>query len=115
MKQDRHIHLTFANAVPGLERDFDEWYDHEHIPDLLRIPGYLRAQRYQLSEVQKQPTRPPTHQQLIIYELEGDPQQIIEATVAAREARLITRNPSLAPDSFGWLYTRVFDLDRSAR
>ncbi len=39
--------LTFAADVPSaLEDDFNRWYEQEHIPERLAIPGFLRACRY---------------------------------------------------------------------
>ena len=32
------------------ETDFNEWYDKEHIPQLLSIPGFHSGQRYQAAE-----------------------------------------------------------------
>ena len=29
------------------EKDFNKWYDVTHLPDVLRIPGVLRASRYE--------------------------------------------------------------------
>jgi hypothetical protein len=39
--------LTFAADVPAaLEDDFNRWYEQEHIPERLAIPGFIRACRY---------------------------------------------------------------------
>jgi EthD domain len=38
---------TVAFSVPGEQRaEFDGWYEDEHIPLLLRVPGWLRVRRY---------------------------------------------------------------------
>lgn len=40
--------LTFAADIdPSREQDFNRWYEEEHIPERLAIPGFLRASRYQ--------------------------------------------------------------------
>lgn len=28
------------------EAEFNQWYSHVHLPDLLRVPGFLSARRY---------------------------------------------------------------------
>src|SRR5215468_1797557 len=39
--------LAFSHDVtPGSEPDWTEWHDHEHIPERLAIPGFLRLRRY---------------------------------------------------------------------
>ncbi|PPQ36237.1 DUF4286 family protein [Rhodopila globiformis] len=35
--------LDFATAH---EDEFHDWYDHEHIPERLRVPGFLNAERW---------------------------------------------------------------------
>jgi hypothetical protein len=32
---------------PAKEKEFNQWYDSTHIPDVLSIPGVLSATRYQ--------------------------------------------------------------------
>lgn len=34
--------------APGTEGDFNAWYTKEHIPLLMKVPGWLRARRYRL-------------------------------------------------------------------
>ncbi|GJD49714.1 hypothetical protein OPKNFCMD_2447 [Methylobacterium crusticola] len=31
---------------PGREAEFNDWYTHEHLPERIAIPGFLRARRY---------------------------------------------------------------------
>lgn len=39
--------LLFAmNVEPGAEDEFNEWYDVEHIPRLMKVPGVLAARRF---------------------------------------------------------------------
>ena len=38
--------LVAMNVVPEHERDFNEWYDKEHVPALAAVPGTLAARRY---------------------------------------------------------------------
>lgn len=41
--------LVFCNPVAGQEAEFNDWYSNRHLPDVLRVPGYLSAQRFGLS------------------------------------------------------------------
>ena len=38
--------LNAMNIAPGLEAEFNEWYDKEHIPALAAVPGVLAARRF---------------------------------------------------------------------
>lgn len=42
------ILLSQMNEPPGLEDEFHDWYDSEHIPDRLVIPGFTAASRYEV-------------------------------------------------------------------
>src|ERR1700687_5035433 len=38
--------ITLMDADPQEERDFNKWYDKEHIIERVSIPGFLEARRY---------------------------------------------------------------------
>jgi hypothetical protein len=46
------IGLLFSQMEPpaGWEADFHDWYDTEHVPARLRIPGFAEATRYEAIE-----------------------------------------------------------------
>lgn len=35
---------------PSRDKEFNDWYDNIHLPDLLTSPGLLRATRYEIGE-----------------------------------------------------------------
>jgi len=48
MEGARHILLIVQTDVaPEMEEEFNRWYDEEHIPRLLKVPGVLMAKRGQ--------------------------------------------------------------------
>jgi hypothetical protein len=55
--------VNAMNVTPGHEAEFNEWYDHEHIPALAAVPGVLSARRF----------RDPkgTHRYLALYHLQS--------------------------------------------
>ena len=38
--------MVWADIDPEFETEFNHWYDEEHIPRMLQIPGFLSAGRY---------------------------------------------------------------------
>lgn len=54
--------LSQMDSPPGREAEFHEWYDEEHIPDRLVIPGFGAAMRYEAVD--------GSPQWLVIYELD---------------------------------------------
>lgn len=38
--------ITYTEVKPAHERDFNEWYNREHIDERVNLPGFHRARRY---------------------------------------------------------------------
>lgn len=38
--------VNAMNVDPDYEAEFNEWYDHEHIPALSKVPGVMSARRF---------------------------------------------------------------------
>ncbi|MGE3775250.1 MAG: hypothetical protein AB7I32_20170 [Gammaproteobacteria bacterium] len=71
-----------TNAMPGREREFNEWYTNVHLREVLDIPGFVAARRFELSPAQMGGRGPQRY--LAIYEIEGDPAAALAALKAAR-------------------------------
>ena len=41
------ILFVWTSADPEHERDFNRWYDREHVEERVRIPGFVSGTRYQ--------------------------------------------------------------------
>lgn len=64
----REMLLALVNPVEGQDEAFRPWYWETHIPEVLRLPGFVAAQRYRAA------TEAPasvSHQYATIYEVEG--------------------------------------------
>jgi len=97
-------------ADPSREKDFNEWYDTMHLPDLVkRVPGLMKATRYELFKAlphgKTGPGMPKFLQgsdklevpkYLAIYELETDD---IEQTIAliSSESRKVGELGRMSP------------------
>ena len=42
----RGLLLTITEPPPAMEEEFNAWYDTEHLPERLSIPGFLSARRW---------------------------------------------------------------------
>ena len=43
------IVLVFTDCTdPAREKEFNEWYDNTHVPDVLETPGFVGCTRYEL-------------------------------------------------------------------
>lgn len=48
----KHVFVVLTNATGGRDEEFNEWYNKQHIPDVLQIPGIVAAQRFRLGNAQ---------------------------------------------------------------
>ena len=42
----KYLFIVRVDVDPKDEERFNEWYNHEHIPTMLKVPGVLNAHRY---------------------------------------------------------------------
>ena len=61
--------VVFTNPVEGGDAEYNDWYDHRHLADVLRVPGIRSAQRFGLGDVQRMPA-PHPWKYMAIYEVE---------------------------------------------
>lgn len=102
----RHIFLAWTNAVPGHEDEFNAWYEDRHVVEVLATPGFITAQRFELSPVQREPqASPPTWNYLVIYEFEGEVERVHD--VLAQHAHLRSFSDACADDHAAWVYSPV--------
>jgi hypothetical protein len=47
-KGRRYVLWVLSNPVAGAEREYERWYVHDHIPGVLRNPGFRTAERFRL-------------------------------------------------------------------
>ncbi len=65
---DKWIILVGTNCSdPAQEKEFNDWYDNTHLPDVLETPGFIRATRYENTSPQEGGAK-----FLALYEIETD-------------------------------------------
>lgn len=60
--------VVLSNPVAGREQEYNDWYNNRHLADVLAVPGFAAAQRFQ-------PAKPDSglpHKYLALYEIETD-------------------------------------------
>lgn len=82
---ERTIQVVFSNPYPGRDDEYNQWYDSTHVPEVLAIPGIVSAQRYDLRQLrrEKDAGTEPEFRYLAIYEIEGDPDEVMAKLGAA--------------------------------
>jgi hypothetical protein len=88
----RYVYTIFSNAVSGKEDEYNRWYSEQHLDDVLRVPGFVAAQRFRLAV---EDAAAPA-QYLAIYELEtDDPQKTLAELHACAGTRAMPISPAL--------------------
>jgi len=71
--------LAFANALPGREDEFREWYATRHIRHALQVPALVSGQCLQRTLFQKPGSLASNYSTVAVYEQEGSPESIVES------------------------------------
>ncbi|ALJ21965.1 DUF4286 family protein [Microbacterium sp. No. 7] len=64
----REVLIAFVNAVEGKEDEFNDWYSGTHIPEILRLPQFAGAQRYEVADA---PSPVAPFRYATVYEVSG--------------------------------------------
>ncbi len=96
--------VVMMDVDPEHEAEFNRWYDGEHLPERLEIPGYVSARRFKLEEGEG------VLKYLCIWELEdGSPLQSEEYKAQrARPSELRERANEYIKDRARGLYKQIY-------
>jgi len=90
------IFLVYTDIDPQHETEFNDWYNSEHIPELLAVPGILAAARYEATK------GGPKY--LAVYELETAD---VVKTPAFTDRKRTPWGERMSPSVIGSNFTRV--------
>jgi hypothetical protein len=71
--------LAFANAVPGREAEFREWYATRHIRHALNIPALVSGRCLERTQFQSPGALAADYSMIAVYEQEGSPAEMMES------------------------------------
>jgi hypothetical protein len=106
---DTYYLLVFNQPVAGQETEYNDWYDHQHAPDVVSVPGFVSARRYVLAEYQLRPPALIKPRYVVIYKIVTADLSAVYAEVNRRIRSGETRMSRTLDMSSGENYTyRVF-------
>jgi|SRR5581483_46580 len=68
--------VAFANAVPGQDEEFREWYATRHIRHALQIPALVSGQCFARTQFQRAGALDAAFSMIALYEQEGSPEEM---------------------------------------
>lgn len=72
LKDDHYLSVVMADvANPADEAEWNAWYDHSHVPNLVRVPGYLSGARFRVKPDPRFGDKVMGPKYLALYEWEG--------------------------------------------
>jgi hypothetical protein len=83
--------MVKSNAVEGREDEYNSWYNNVHLAEVLKIKGFLSAQRFIINEIQIQNEQ--VHGYLAIYEIESA--DVSETIDSLRQASWLNRSDAI--------------------
>lgn len=90
------VSLAMTNAAEGQEDEYNAWYNNQHVPDVLAIPGIKSVRRFRLSDKSRGEV---PYQFLAVYEVEVDDITEVQNEIVRRAGtELMPRSPLMQAD-----------------
>ena len=103
----KYTFVVLTNAVEGKDDAFDEWYTNTHLGDVLAVPGFVSAQRFKLTDVQR--AKPPhPFRYLALYEIEtNDLQKTLDELGKRSGTPAMVLTDTMAPGTQAHVYEAI--------
>jgi hypothetical protein len=82
----RFVFVVYSNPTEGKESQYNDWYSHRHLQDLMAIPGVTSARRFKWSDMQLPGMPVPSQRYLAIYEVEATDKLAFQREMFERQA-----------------------------
>ncbi len=107
----KHILAVHSNATEGKDTEYNDWYNNVHLGEVLQVPGFVAAQRFEIADVAPVAGGAPSHQYMAIYELDtDDPQASLDALGASVRDGTMTMSDAInTSDVAACLYGPITD------
>lgn len=96
--------LVLSNPVVGREDEFNTWYNEQHLGDVVKIPGFVSAQRFKLVI----PLCENPWQYCAVYEIEAEsPQMAIEELMRRSGTEKLPVSDAMDARTYAVVYEEV--------
>ena len=105
----KSMFVVKSNPLEAREDEYNDWYDNQHVSEVLAVPGFVSAQRFVLADMNANEVT--VHRYLAIYEIEGDLGSALAALRSAAPGMHISS--ALEPGSESLVYTELEGAPRT--
>lgn len=105
----KYLLFAFSDCKdPAKEKEFNDWYDNMHMPDMLEVPGMIKASRWMSADNKEGEIR----KYLALYELEADDLKEFNDNVRKRGMKTMEQGrfsdlPVFDPDNVPRIYVQI--------
>jgi hypothetical protein len=103
----KYTFVVMTNPKEGREQEYNDWYNKQHLADVLKVPGFVSAQRFKLASDQRAKTASP-FKYVALYDIDTND---IAGSLAELGARAGTeRMPisgAMADEKFTYVYEPI--------
>jgi hypothetical protein len=85
--------FAFSSPVVGMEEEFQRWYSDDHLPHSVKLSAVDAGQRF--SRQGETPWPAGKHENLVIWELAGDPAEAIKTLLASHGTTDMPISPAI--------------------
>ncbi len=106
--------FIFSNPAAGREDEYNKWYNEQHAPDVVSVPGFVSAQRFIFCDVQlrgKDAAPPKGLRYMVMYKIVTNDLDSVYAEVRRRLGNGMTRTSTSMDNSvmMGATYEAITD------
>jgi hypothetical protein len=73
--------VVMTGPKPGRDAEYNDWYNDQHLADVVAVPGFRSAQRFKLTDAMESEHR---NSYLAIYEIDADDPKAVLAEMFKR-------------------------------
>jgi hypothetical protein len=77
----RYKLVVMTGPKPGRDQEYNDWYNNQHLADVVAVPGFLSAERFKLTDAMGHEHR---NGYLAIYEIDSDDPKAVLAEMFKR-------------------------------
>lgn len=109
----KFTYVVLTNPTsPEDEAEFNRWYTEQHLPDVLRVPGVVSAQRYKRT-AQQRGSGPQPWNYLALYECDAAEPNVVTNGIQERyNTPDMVISPTLAEARYACYFEPITDVVR---